>query len=138
MLKGRLWRCLLLFLAVYAVFLIYFLHSVNNDTNETKKTTPSTQAHLKIIDSKNDQDKIMIQNVEHSLSDLEPVMTPGVLGNYEPKNIVKVSGPGEYGAGVQIQDEAERKRGEKSVADYGFNEVASEKISLDRHARDTR
>ncbi|CAF4237731.1 unnamed protein product, partial [Rotaria magnacalcarata] len=30
------------------------------------------------------------------------------------------------------------KRGEESVAEYGFNEVASEKISLDRRARDTR
>ena len=65
-------------------------------------------------------------------------MNKGVLGNYEPKDLPAATGPGENGQGVQLQGEEEVKRGEKSVADYGFNEVASEKISLDRRARDTR
>ncbi|CAF4665830.1 unnamed protein product [Rotaria socialis] len=62
-------------------------------------------------------------------------MIKGILGNYEPKNLVKIPSPGEV---VSLKDGEEKQRGEKSVDDYGFNEVASEKISLDRHARDTR
>jgi len=69
---------------------------------------------------------------------LEPVMMKGVLGNYEPKDMVKAGGLGEDGEGVHLSGGEEKKLGEQSVQEYGFNEVASDKISLDRRARDTR
>ena len=143
MIKGRLWRFLMLFLAIYIIFLLYSLRSFNSDTDETTSKSPLSDPNVKVldlIDGKENKipDKIVVQNVEkEDLSKLEPVMTKGVLGNYEPKNLVKSSGPGEDGAGVQL-DVNEKKKGEDSVAAYGFNEVASEKISLDRRARDTR
>jgi hypothetical protein len=141
MFKGRLWRFLLMFLTLYFLVLLYFYRSFNSDTNEST-TSPLPHVNIKILELKNEPNEIpkqiVIQNVENSVSDLEPVMTKGVLGNYERKTIVKSSGPGEDGAGVQLQDEEEKKLGDKSVAEYGFNEVASEKISLDRRARDTR
>ncbi|CAF4341131.1 unnamed protein product, partial [Rotaria magnacalcarata] len=80
---------------------------------------------------------MIYQNVKNDSSNLEPIMIKGILGNYEPKNLVKIPGPGENGEGVSLKDGEEKQRGEKSVDDYGFNEVANEKISLDRHARDT-
>jgi hypothetical protein len=144
MLKGRLWRFLVLFFALYVVFLFVFFRSFYSDNNETTTTSPSPHAHV----IKNDnQDQINIQHHvaareigidnKNSQSNLEPFMTKGVLGNYETKNLVKSSGPGEDGEGVQLQGE-DIKLGEQSVSEYGFNEVASEKISLDRRARDTR
>jgi hypothetical protein len=141
MFKGRLWRFLLILLTLYLLALLYSFRSFNSDTNEP--TTPSSlHVNMKILELKKESKEvpkqIVIQNVENSVSDLEPVMTKGVLGNYERKTIVKSSGPGEDGAGVQLQGEEEKKLGDKSVAEYGFNEVASEKISLDRRARDTR
>lgn len=143
MVKGRLWRFLLVFLTLYIAFVLYFFYSFNSDSNVTTTTPISLQkVDVKIIDANNEPAKIQDQNVvrtlELNLTNLEPFMTYGVLGNYEPKNLVKIPGPGENGAGVQLTDPEEKKRGEKSVADYGFNEVASDKISLDRHARDTR
>jgi hypothetical protein len=140
MIKGRLWRFLMILFTIYVIFLLNFLRSFNSDTTET--TSPLPHANVKIIESKDEPVKvpepIVVKNVEHSVADLEPVMTNGTLGNYERKNSVKSSGPGEDGNGVQLQGEEEKKRGDQSVAEYGFNEVASDKISLDRRARDTR
>jgi hypothetical protein len=142
MIKGRLWRFLMFFLTVYVLFLLYFLRSFNSDTSETTSPLPLSDPNVKVIDLNGGKEhkvpeQIVIQNVENTLSNLEPVMTKGVLGNYEPKNLVKLPGIGEDGAGVQL-NESEKKIGEDSVAAYGFNEVASEKISLNRRARDTR
>jgi hypothetical protein len=150
MLKGRLWRFLFLFFLLYFAFLLFFLRSFNSD-----ETTTSTSPHARVIGvedqelNNNDRHHVAARepdnpsNLEEDSnknlqSNLEPVMTKGQLGNYEDKNLVKPSGPGEGGEGVDLVGEEERKRGEQSVAEYGFNEVASEKISLDRRARDTR
>lgn len=140
LIRGRLGRCLLLFLSCYAIFLLRFLHTMDSNTDEkTTTTSPLPHAKKRDIDK---QQKVPVPIIHHvfekNLSSLEPYMTENILGNYEPKNLVKKPGPGEDGAGVQLNDDAEKVRGEKSVADYGFNEVASEKISLDRRARDTR
>ena len=51
--------------------------------------------------------------------------------------MVKLSGLGQDGEGVKLEGD-DIRRGQESVAEYGFNEVASEKISLNRRARDTR
>jgi hypothetical protein len=142
MIRGRLWRFLIFFLFLYVIFLLYSLRLFNSDTDITTTTSPSPVVNDKIIDSIDKEDKIPepIAGPHRRviLSSLEPVMSEGIVGNYEPRNVVKLSGPGENGEGIQLLDEAEKKLGEKSVADYGFNEVASEKISLNRRARDTR
>jgi hypothetical protein len=156
MLKGRLWRFLLFFFLLYMTFLFFFLRSFNS--NEAITTTTSPLPHARVIgdekeekpnnlphhvaarevENNNKPPKLEVENNPNLQSNLAPVMTKGVLGNYELKNPVKSSGPGEDGEGVQLQGEEEKKLGEQSVAEYGFNEVASEKISLDRRARDTR
>jgi hypothetical protein len=136
-------------------FLLFFFRSFNS--NEAITTTTSPLPHARVIgDEKEEPDNLQhhvaaravennnkppnleVENNRNLQSNLAPVMTKGVLGNYELKNAVKSSGPGEDGEGVQLQGEEEKKLGEQSVAEYGFNEVASEKISLDRRARDTR
>jgi polypeptide N-acetylgalactosaminyltransferase len=136
-------------------FLLFFFRSFNS--NEAITTTTSPLPHARVIgDEKEEPDNLQhhvaaravennnkppnleVENNRNLQSNLAPVMTKGVLGNYEIKNLVKSSGPGEDGEGVQLQGEEEKKLGEQSVAEYGFNEVASEKISLDRRARDTR
>jgi hypothetical protein len=142
MIKGRIWRFLTIFFGIYLFFLLYFLRTFSSDTAETTTTSPLPHARVKPIDEtvepiKPPENEPHVLKPDVKSSNLEPVMTKGVLGNYEPLNLVKVPGPGENGEGVQLTGE-DKKLGEKSVADYGFNEVASEKISLDRHARDTR
>lgn len=78
----------------------------------------------------------MDKNID--ISDLpRAVYNPGVLGNYEPKNLAPRLGPGEEGVGVQL-DASEDSRARRSVAEFGFNMVASDKISLDRRIKDTR
>jgi hypothetical protein len=153
MLKGRLWRFLLFFFLLYLAFLLFFLRSFNSDEKPTSISPHARvigvddhepnniQHHIAAREPENNDNRL--SNLEESVkknaqSNLEPVMTKGQLGNYEERNRVKSSAPGEDGEGVQLYGEEERKRGEQSVAEYGFNEVASEKISLDRHARDTR
>jgi hypothetical protein len=141
MIKGRMWRFLTIFLTLYVIFLLYSLRTFLSNTIEST-TLPSLPTKIEIIEPKNQPNlmpkPIVIRSAEENLSNLEPFMTKDVLGNYEPKNINKASGPGEDGAGVQLQGDEEKKLGDKSVAEYGFNEVASEKISLNRRARDTR
>ncbi len=65
------------------------------------------------------------------------MFTPSKLGNYEPVNEPVRTGPGEGGVGVKL-DASEKLAGDRSVAEYGFNMVASDKISMDRRIRDTR
>jgi len=68
---------------------------------------------------------------------MEAVFKQGVIGNYEPVNLEPRSGPGEDGEGVSLSDD-EKAAGEQSVREFGFNMVASDKISLDRRIKDTR
>lgn len=154
MVKGRIWRLLLLFFLAYAIFIFSFFRSFNSDETTTVSSVaggrvivdveekPNNPVHpIEVRDSGKSEDKppIVPPNVnEKDRSSLEPVMNKDRLGNYEPTNVVKASGPGEDGEGVQLNGDEEKKRGEESVAEYGFNQVASEKISLDRRARDTR
>ena len=58
------------------------------------------------------------------------------MGNYEPV-LEPRSGPGEGGIPVNL-DASEKARGDQSVREFGFNMVASDKISLDRRIKDTR
>lgn len=61
----------------------------------------------------------------------------GIKGNYEPV-LEPRSGPGENGLGVILNDPKEIAAGRRSVAEYGFNQVASAKISMNRRIKDTR
>ncbi|CAF0961394.1 unnamed protein product [Adineta steineri] len=145
MIQGRLWRYLLIFFGLYLILGLFLLRSFTSDNRETT-TTPSSP-NVRILDNDGEDLKInqhhiaareinANQNQQANLN-LEPFMTKGVLGNYEPKHLVESSAPGENGEGVHLKGD-DIKLGEQSVAEYGFNEVASEKISLDRRARDTR
>ena len=144
MIKSRLWRFLIFFFSLYLIFLFVFLRSFNSDTNETTTTSPLPHASVIIGDNQdpnNVQHHVAARDAETNnnniQSNLAPVMTKGVLGNYETKNLSKSTGLGEDGDGVQLTGD-DVKIGQDSVAEYGFNEVASEKISLDRRSRDTR
>lgn len=64
------------------------------------------------------------------------VFKEGVLGNYEPI-LEPRSGPGEGGVGVNLGPE-EKSAADRTVREFGFNMVASDKISLDRRIKDTR
>ncbi len=94
-------------------------------------------------------------NVPNKLktNDLQPIMSDS-LGNYEPKNLPVQSGPGEGGKmnihyndiwsilnkiGVPvILSAAEEQEAQPTITRYGFNMVASDKISMDRRIKDTR
>ena len=67
---------------------------------------------------------------------VETVLINGVLGNYEPK-IFPSTGPGENGSEV-ILEQNEKDKAQRLINEFGFNMVASDKISLDRRIKDTR
>lgn len=82
------------------------------------------------------KDRNYALNSSSELNGVDAVFHKGKLGNYEP--ILKPrSGPGENGEGVELRGD-EIEAGKKSVREYGFNMVASEKISMDRRVMDTR
>ena len=145
MIKGRLGRLIVLFLFLYLLVVVFFFgtfsSSEENLTNSRNVEQPKVDVDVEpakdVIGHEVFVRNIKKANDEIRVENLKPLMKPGILGNYELKDPIKVTGPGEYGEGVQLKGE-EIKKGEESVAEYGFNEVASEKISLDRHARDTR
>lgn len=70
----------------------------------------------------------------------DPVLRPGVLGNFEPKESESpgvVGGPGEeakpYVLGPEYKESIQA-----SIKEFGFNMVASDMISLDRSVNDLR
>lgn len=58
------------------------------------------------------------------------------LGNYEPK-LAYQSGPGERGEPVHIAPD-EQQKADRSIREYGFNMVASDKIAMNRTIPDLR
>lgn len=69
-----------------------------------------------------------------------PVMqtyTPDRLGNYEPTTKEIRVGPGEGGAPYHTSM-ADKQRADDSLRAYGFNQFASDQISLNRSIPDTR
>ena len=66
----------------------------------------------------------------------QSVIIKGVIGNYEPV-LEPRSGPGENGTAV-ILDNKEMQLANSFIAEFGFNMIASDKISLDRRIKDTR
>ncbi|CAF0804611.1 unnamed protein product [Adineta ricciae] len=67
---------------------------------------------------------------------LQPRMSDS-LGNYEPRDQPTRTGPGEGGVPV-ILSPAEEQAAQKTISQYGFNMIASDKISMDRSIKDTR
>ena len=60
----------------------------------------------------------------------------GIQGNYEPV-LHRRKGPGENGEGVVLTN-SEKDKAKKSISEFGFNMVASDKISFLRRLKDTR
>lgn len=69
--------------------------------------------------------------------ELAAVFDSSTMGNYEPTNLSPREGPGEGGVPVRLAP-TEKASGDRTVAEFGFNMVASDKISLDRRIKDTR
>ncbi|KAK3917688.1 N-acetylgalactosaminyltransferase 7 [Frankliniella fusca] len=59
------------------------------------------------------------------------------LGNFEPKNIPKRTGPGEGGVPYKLREDQENDAAQ-SLSEYGMNIALSNEISLDRNIPDTR
>ncbi|XP_046739825.1 N-acetylgalactosaminyltransferase 7 [Diprion similis] len=59
------------------------------------------------------------------------------LGNFEPRNVVVRTGPGEEGKAHILRDDQQNDV-QQSESDYGMNMVCSDEISLDRSVHDTR
>ncbi|XP_076463576.1 N-acetylgalactosaminyltransferase 7-like isoform X2 [Babylonia areolata] len=65
------------------------------------------------------------------------VLRKGVLGNFEPKEPPKSYTPGEDGKPVHTSME-EKSRADRTVREFGFNMVASDKVPMNRSIPDTR
>ncbi|XP_050299316.1 N-acetylgalactosaminyltransferase 7 [Anthonomus grandis grandis] len=59
------------------------------------------------------------------------------LGNFEPKEIPEMDGPGEKGAPHHLQP-SQQNDADQSESEYGMNVACSDEISLDRTILDTR
>lgn len=59
------------------------------------------------------------------------------LGNFEPNDIPKKDGPGQYGKPYHLPPEKQNE-GSESEMEYGMNIAVSDIISLDREIKDTR
>ncbi|XP_016043592.1 N-acetylgalactosaminyltransferase 7 isoform X3 [Erinaceus europaeus] len=70
----------------------------------------------------------------------DPVLRPGILGNFEPKEPEPqgvVGGPGEKAKPLVLGPEF-KNAVQASIKEFGFNMVASDMISLDRSVNDLR
>ncbi|KAM5232159.1 N-acetylgalactosaminyltransferase 7 isoform 4-T4 [Hipposideros larvatus] len=70
----------------------------------------------------------------------DPVLRPGILGNFEPKEPEPhgvVGGPGEKAKPLVLGPEFKHAV-QASIKEFGFNMVASDMISLDRSVNDLR
>lgn len=65
-----------------------------------------------------------------------PILSWRSLGNYE-KTYPSRSGPGEYGEPVYLTSK-EKQKAKAVIKEFGFNLVASDKISLNRLPKDLR
>ena len=124
---------------LFFLFLVpYLLKSL--DQSERSKASVDNDDHGEKIseDLLKRERKPNILPVDEVKNEIEQaVFHDGVLGNYEPKNLPLRSGPGEEGFGVHL-DASEKNAASRTVAEFGFNMVASDKISLDRRIKDTR
>ncbi|CAF1246323.1 unnamed protein product [Rotaria magnacalcarata] len=93
------------------------------DYPKEKKLNPGAETIRKTLDPSNN-------------ASLQPIMSNS-LGNYEPKDLPKRTGPGEGGEPVVLSP-SEEKDAQRTIREYGFNMVVSDKISMDRRIKDTR
>ncbi|CAM4887854.1 unnamed protein product [Rotaria socialis] len=86
-------------------------------------------------DSKGNQD-VSKARILTKTNGLQPVMSDS-LGNYELKDRPTQTGPGEGGIPVILSPD-EEQAAQRTISQYGFNMVVSDKISMDRNIKDTR
>jgi len=131
---------------IFLFFLVVIISktSSNQDSNDDYEADlPHKESHHKedndVVEEQKNQnfDRNNRRNRPDNNPELEAVFKQGKLGNYEPRNLEPRTGPGENGEGVALGAK-EKVAGLKSVREYGFNMVASGKISLDRRIKDTR
>jgi len=134
---------LILFLTV-----LYFIPSVFEDNYEDKeakkkyfnKGFPEFDSNEIIL---SDPDKILQNSHEKKEEALVnkdvlnfPILSRRSLGNYETTYSSR-SGPGEYGEPVSLNSN-EKQKAKAVIKEFGFNLVASDKISLNRLPKDLR
>ncbi|XP_058048614.1 N-acetylgalactosaminyltransferase 7 isoform X6 [Ahaetulla prasina] len=120
------------------------VEGVEVDLESIRRRNKAKNERLPHAGEKNDQQNIMQRqyltfkpqtNIYH-----DPVLRPGILGNFElkePESHGVVGGPGEeakpYVLGPEYKESIQA-----SIKEFGFNMVASDMISLDRSINDLR
>lgn len=110
------------------------LHLDNSDT-DAFPDIHANEVALKSSERKQ-VEKLPEANVEEESYAGFPKLTWDKLGNYE-KMFPKRSGVGEYGKAVYTTAE-EKSAVDASIKEFGFNLIASDKVSLDRLPKDLR
>lgn len=122
---------------VLTAIILHFLKQ-NPEIINKSETVETQEDTLKYQNQANELDKIEKSKVEKIKSDTKyPVFVGSKLGNYEPTNTERRQGPGEYGQPV-VLDKSLDGAVQSSIAEFGFNIVASDKVSLDRQPDDLR
>uniref|UniRef100_A0A6M2DNN9 Polypeptide N-acetylgalactosaminyltransferase n=1 Tax=Xenopsylla cheopis TaxID=163159 RepID=A0A6M2DNN9_XENCH len=112
--RGRYFRIVLVIFIVVPLFYILLTWTAQNDKSSlwpsALKSSNSNKARPQLVEG---------------------------LGNFEPKNVAVVEGPGEGGKAHHLREDQQNDVAE-SESQYGMNMVCSDEISLDRTIKDTR
>lgn len=120
------------------------VEGVEVDLESIRRRNKAKNERFPHAGGKNDQQNIMQRqyltfkpqtHIHH-----DPVLRPGILGNFEPKEPEShgvVGGPGEEAKPFVLGPEYKESI-QASIKEFGFNMVASDMISLDRSINDLR
>ncbi|KAM3831255.1 N-acetylgalactosaminyltransferase 7 isoform 3-T3 [Vipera latastei] len=120
------------------------VEGVEVDLESIRRRNKAKNERFPHAGGKNDQQNIMQKQYltfkpqTHIYHD--PVLRPGILGNFEPKEPEShgvVGGPGEEAKPFVLGPEYKESI-QASIKEFGFNMVASDMISLDRSINDLR
>lgn len=120
------------------------VEGVEVDLESIRRRNKAKNERFPHAGGKNDQQNIMQRQYltfkpqTHIYHD--PVLRPGILGNFEPKEPEShgvVGGPGEEAKPFVLGPEYKESI-QASIKEFGFNMVASDMISLDRSINDLR
>lgn len=108
---------------------------IRDEKEEALKAEDKGENKPKESQEEHDQNAIDNMKVEKVYGP-KAVFKSGETGNFEPETKPK-PGPGENGEPVYLTME-EKAEGDRTVREFGFNMVASDKIGMDRNIPDTR